>query len=128
MVPKAAKLQVGDLSGTDLVHADDSRAGSEVAPSISVSTSESNPFKSNNLIPISLLASRIAFKYPDPSTNPAPFSEWDPLKPETKHIYSRYTQNVSSRAEQVLSRINVRSAFKMTCLISPPIMYRMDTL
>ena len=29
------------LSGTDLVHADDARAGPEVAPSISVSTSKS---------------------------------------------------------------------------------------
>jgi cystathionine gamma-synthase len=60
---------------------------------------------------MSLLVCWIAFKYPDPSTNPIPFSEWDPLKPETKHIYSRYTQNVSSRAEQVLSRINVRFCF-----------------
>jgi hypothetical protein len=42
MAPKAVKLQVGELSGTDLVHADDGRAGPEVAPSISVSTSEFN--------------------------------------------------------------------------------------
>jgi len=83
MAPKSDKLE--QLSGTDLVHADDARAGPEVGPSISVSTT---------------------FKYPDPSTNPAPFSEWDPLKPETKHIYARYTQNVSTRAEKVLSEIN----------------------
>ena len=53
MAPKSDKLE--QLSGTDLVHADDARAGPEVGPSISVSTSKPCPFtaRSNHLTPIS---------------------------------------------------------------------------
>lgn len=47
MVSKPEKVE--QLSGTDLVHADDAQAGSEVAPSISVSTSKSIPFASAEL-------------------------------------------------------------------------------
>lgn len=72
------------LNGTDLVHADEHMAGQEVAPSVSVSTT---------------------FRYPHPSTNPKPLDQLDP-RASTAHVYSRYTQNVTSRAEQVLSKIN----------------------
>ncbi|KAH8106123.1 cystathionine gamma-synthase [Cristinia sonorae] len=73
------------LSGTDLLHADDDvPRGLEVAPSISVTTT---------------------YKQPD---------AWDPnltldqlnLNNPVRHIYSRYTQAVSTRAEHVLSKIN----------------------
>ncbi|KAH9943348.1 cystathionine gamma-synthase [Epithele typhae] len=70
------------LSGTDLIHADDELHGPEVAPSLSVSTT---------------------FRAPKPHDGPkAEFDTWNP----TQHIYSRYTQNVSGRAERVLSKIN----------------------
>ena len=45
-----------------------------------------------------------AFRAPNPADGPKEaFDEWNP----SQHIYSRYTQNVSSRAERVLSKINV---------------------
>ncbi|OJA13577.1 hypothetical protein AZE42_09726 [Rhizopogon vesiculosus] len=61
----------GQLSGTQLVHGDHG-PGSEVAPSISVTTT----FRA----------------VPDGGA--------------MDHIYSRYSQNVSSRVEQILSKIN----------------------
>ncbi|KAL1944242.1 hypothetical protein VTO73DRAFT_3427 [Trametes versicolor] len=71
------------LNGTQLIHADDELHGAEVAPSISVSTT---------------------FRAPNPleTTDADEFDVWNP----TRHIYSRYTQNVSGRAERVLSKIN----------------------
>ncbi|KAF8719139.1 hypothetical protein AX14_011400 [Amanita brunnescens Koide BX004] len=75
------------LSGTDLVHGDDLKpvAGSEVAPSISVSTTyrSADPTQGKNLA-----GGETDFR------NPA------------RHIYSRSTQPISTRAEQVLSRID----------------------
>ncbi|PPQ92393.1 hypothetical protein CVT25_008743 [Psilocybe cyanescens] len=73
------------LSGTDLVHGDSGFAGSEVAPSISVSTT----FRAlNPLEEASTSLTDVDFRNP------------------TRHGYSRYTQQVSTRAEHVLSRIN----------------------
>ncbi|KAI0654776.1 cystathionine gamma-synthase [Cubamyces menziesii] len=70
------------LSGTALIHADDELHGPEVAPSISVTTT---------------------FRAANPLEVPkAEFDMWDPQR----HVYSRYTQNVSSRVERVLSKIN----------------------
>ncbi|KAM5534316.1 hypothetical protein V8D89_012044 [Ganoderma adspersum] len=78
MAPK----DTNKLSGTQLIHADDELHGPEVAPSISVSTT---------------------FRALDPTKFPKEeFNEWNPQR----HLYSRYTQNVSTRAERVLSKIN----------------------
>ena len=98
MAPK----DTNKLSGTQLIHADDELHGPEVAPSISVSTSQSSkPFPCMVLhtdIPL------IAFRALDPTKFPKQeFDEWNPKQ----HVYSRYTQNVSTRAERVLSKINV---------------------
>ncbi|EMD40651.1 hypothetical protein CERSUDRAFT_111233 [Gelatoporia subvermispora B] len=73
------------LTGTDLVHADDALHGPEVAPSVSVSTT---------------------FRAPPPwSPDAFKLDQLDAWSAK-RHIYSRYTQNVSSRAEKVLSKIN----------------------
>ena len=46
----------------------------------------------------------LAFRAANPLEVPtAEFDMWDPQR----HVYSRYTQNVSSRVERVLSKINV---------------------
>ncbi|CCM04816.1 uncharacterized protein FIBRA_07009 [Fibroporia radiculosa] len=74
------------LTGTVLVHGDDEFAhGQEVAPSISVTSTFRAPLPQNNIPP-----------------NPEDFDFRNP----TRHIYSRYTQNISTRAEHVLSKIN----------------------
>ncbi|KAI0729382.1 cystathionine gamma-synthase [Fomitopsis betulina] len=82
MAPKIAPK----LSGTQLVHGDDELVhGKEVAASISVTTT---------------------FKAPLPESNkPIDLEGFDVRNPE-RHIYSRYTQDVSTRAERVLSKIN----------------------
>ncbi|OAX41723.1 cystathionine gamma-synthase [Rhizopogon vinicolor AM-OR11-026] len=78
----------GQLSGTQLVHGDHHGPGSEVVPSISVTTSE---FSDKKLIDTQ--PRRVAFRaVPDGGA--------------IDHIYSRYSQNVSSRVEQILSKIN----------------------
>ncbi|KAJ8585570.1 cystathionine gamma-synthase [Rhizopogon salebrosus TDB-379] len=69
----------GQLSGTQLVHGDHG-PGREVAPSISV-TSTFRAAPDDDLEGIGLLDSE-------------------------KHVYSRYSQNVTSRVEQILSKIN----------------------
>ncbi|KAF9452457.1 cystathionine gamma-synthase [Macrolepiota fuliginosa MF-IS2] len=78
----------GQLSGTDLIHGDSGvpyfkGAGGAVAPSISVSTT---------------------FRNPHPEENVKPYAQVDLRNPE-RHMYSRYTQEASSRAEHVLSKI-----------------------
>ncbi|TFK55782.1 cystathionine gamma-synthase [Heliocybe sulcata] len=87
MAPKDHKRPA--LSGTDLVHADDiiHRHGGDVAPAISVSTT---------------------FKAPSPEENAKKLTEWDvfDMMNPSRHLYSRYTQTVSTRAEKVLSHIN----------------------
>ncbi|KAF8639426.1 hypothetical protein AX16_010281 [Volvariella volvacea WC 439] len=76
------------LKGTDLIHGDNGLfSRSEVAPSISVTTT---------------------FRQPKPdSSNSKPLSqtEVDFRNPE-RHVYSRYTQEISTRAEHILSRIS----------------------
>ncbi|KAG6335202.1 hypothetical protein ID866_3873 [Astraeus odoratus] len=73
------ELQVG-LSGTVLVHGDHA-LGAEVAPSISVTTT---------------------FRAVPPDGDPDGLAAMNPHQ----HIYSRYSQNVTSRVEQILSKIN----------------------
>ncbi|EIN10726.1 cystathionine gamma-synthase [Punctularia strigosozonata HHB-11173 SS5] len=71
------------LSGTELMHADDQHnVHSEVAPSISVTTT---------------------FRAPHPDSVKTHEIDWQ--NPE-RHLYSRYTQSNSTRAEKVLSKIN----------------------
>ncbi|KDQ64871.1 hypothetical protein JAAARDRAFT_28520 [Jaapia argillacea MUCL 33604] len=81
MAPKADKLK-----GTDLVHGDDDyHSGAEVSPSISVTTT---------------------FRHPKPTSDELEnFNELDFWNP-SRHVYSRYTQGVSTRVEKVLSKIN----------------------
>ncbi|KAF8165442.1 Cys/Met metabolism PLP-dependent enzyme-domain-containing protein [Crassisporium funariophilum] len=74
------------LNGTDLIHGDSAMATSEVAPSISVTTT---------------------FRAPNPSDAVAPTSLADvDMRNPSRHVYSRYTQQISTRAEQILSRVN----------------------
>ncbi|RDB21935.1 hypothetical protein Hypma_011084 [Hypsizygus marmoreus] len=82
MAPKAPKL-----SGTDLIHGDAvaNVYGNEVAPSISVTTT---------------------FRQPNPAIEEVGSLDNDDLRNPSRHIYSRETQQVSTRAEHVLSRIN----------------------
>ncbi|KAI0692250.1 cystathionine gamma-synthase [Cerioporus squamosus] len=84
MAPQA-KDSKNTLNGTDLIHADDSLHGPEVAPSVSVSTT----FRAPNPLEVTVPARE-------------EFNMWNP----TRHVYSRYTQSVSTRAERVLSKIN----------------------
>jgi cystathionine gamma-synthase len=85
----------GQLSGTQLVHGDHG-PGREVAPSISVTTSEfSDTFQELGRDLIIEVAFR-ALPDGDPEGLGA-----------TNHIYSRYSQDVTSRVEQILSKINV---------------------
>ncbi|KAG6902307.1 hypothetical protein C0995_001917 [Termitomyces sp. Mi166 len=76
------------LNGTDLIHYDSSVLGEsngpEVAPSISVSTT---------------------FRAPNPVDAPIDPHNFNMRNPP-RHIYSRYTQQVSTRAEHILSRIS----------------------
>ncbi|KIY46637.1 cystathionine gamma-synthase [Fistulina hepatica ATCC 64428] len=76
------------LSGTDLIHGDREavHGAAEVAPSISVSTT----FRATPI---------------EPGAGPIDLSNVDLRNPE-KHVYSRYTQPVSTRAELILSKIN----------------------
>ncbi|KAK0190989.1 Cys/Met metabolism PLP-dependent enzyme-domain-containing protein [Armillaria mellea] len=78
------------LSGTVLIHGDGAIhpvGGTEVAPSISVSST----FKASS--PEERL-DNVDFKNPE------------------RHVYSRYTQDVSTRAEHILSKINALVFFK----------------
>ncbi|KAG6918921.1 hypothetical protein DXG01_010576 [Tephrocybe rancida] len=74
------------LNGTDLIHYDalSNNVGPEVAPSISVTTT---------------------FRAPEPVSAPIDPQSFDMRNPP-RHVYSRYTQQVSTRAEHILSRIN----------------------
>ncbi|KAI5123419.1 hypothetical protein M0805_006124 [Coniferiporia weirii] len=75
-----SKPEFTTLKGIELIHGDTSRSP-EVAPSISVTTTFRAPKETINL------------------------SEWDPTKPAL-NVYSRYSQDVSTRAEEILSKIN----------------------
>ncbi|KAF5317917.1 hypothetical protein D9611_014420 [Ephemerocybe angulata] len=75
------------LSGTDLIHGDTSVVGAsrrEVAPSISVTTTFRAPKPEDQAIHADLLD----------------------LSNPTRHVYSRYTQDVSTRVEHILGKIN----------------------
>ncbi|KAF8192491.1 Cys/Met metabolism PLP-dependent enzyme-domain-containing protein [Pholiota molesta] len=84
------------LNGTTLIHGDARFAGSEVAPSISVSTS-------------AFLHSEVFFQN-------SSIEDLDIRNP-TRHVYSRYTQEVSTRAEHILSRINASLAASYAALV-----------
>ncbi|KII94743.1 hypothetical protein PLICRDRAFT_148897 [Plicaturopsis crispa FD-325 SS-3] len=71
------------LRAVDLIHGDDHLSGPSVAPHISVTST---------------------FKAPHPSVGVSN-TDFDPRNP-TSHIYSRYTQDNSTRAEHILSKIN----------------------
>lgn len=75
------------LSGTDLIHGDAGVLATdrkEVSPSISVTTT---------------------FRAPKPEEKAS--EEWDlDLQNPARHVYSRYTQDVSTRVEHILSKIN----------------------
>ncbi|EJD01392.1 cystathionine gamma-synthase [Fomitiporia mediterranea MF3/22] len=70
------------VNGTRLIHGDASLSKDEVAPSISVTTTFKTPTDIGTI------------------TN-----GFDPLNP-VRHVYSRYTQDNSTRAEKILSEIN----------------------
>jgi cystathionine gamma-synthase len=99
----------GQLSGTQLVHGDHG-PGREVAPSISVTSSEFSAACQDGRELIISVAFRAA---PDEDL------EGLGLLDSEKHVYSRYSQNVTSRVEQILSKINVGliSGVIATCLI-----------
>lgn len=90
------------LNGTHLIHGDAivPVTGGEVAPSISVTTSTFHIYPRPELAVYVLLA----FRAPNPDDSS--LADIDMRNP-SRHVYSRYTQQVSSRVEQVLSRINV---------------------
>lgn len=91
------------VSGTDLVHADDHVPhGLEVAPHIAVSTSKCL----NQRNSIKTYIHRVAYKNPKPWTPENGLDKLDAWNPPY-HVYSRYTQGTSTRAERVLSKINV---------------------
>ena len=105
MVPHAkGNSNVNKLSGTDLIHGDDGLHGPEVAPSISVSTSTFGAVcaRYGELT----VRDTAAFRLPSPMEEPPAKKEFDVWKP-TRHIYSRYTQGVTTRVEHVLSKITV---------------------
>ncbi|KAF9469101.1 Cys/Met metabolism PLP-dependent enzyme-domain-containing protein [Collybia nuda] len=83
-------LKSGNLNGTVLVHGDAKSVannGPEVGPSISVTTTFRQPNPSDEVLG-SLASSGVDFRNPP------------------RHVYSRYTQQVRTRAEHVLSQIN----------------------
>ncbi|KAG6813503.1 hypothetical protein H0H92_010528 [Tricholoma furcatifolium] len=75
------------LNGTDLIHFDaqNTSVGPEVAPSISVSTT---------------------FRAPKPLSDAPILPDDLDMRNPSRHIYSRYTQQVSTRAEHILSHKN----------------------
>ncbi|KAF9058074.1 Cys/Met metabolism PLP-dependent enzyme-domain-containing protein [Panaeolus papilionaceus] len=82
----AAKLL--KLNGTDLIHGDSEglkRPGEAVAPSISVTTT---------------------FRGPNPLDHPLSGLTDVDMRNPGRHVYSRYTQSNTTRAEHILSRIN----------------------
>ena len=105
------------LKPTDLIHGDAHIATrgdrAEVAPSISVSTSAFRQSDGRSLFAVACfiitdsphlpIAFRASLNAEDEMFDPVNFR--DP----TRHVYSRYTQDVSTRAEHVLSKINVKS-------------------
>ena len=96
MAPHAkGNSNVNKLSGTDLIHGDDGLHGPEVAPSVSVSTSKFGlPGRHRHGMQEVLTMVLTAFRLPNPMEEP-PEEEFDMWNP-SRHIYSRYTQGVST--------------------------------
>lgn len=93
------------LSGTVLVHGDDRRGSSSVAPAINVSTSKQASCSSLSSNSLTDSYSTLAHKIPEGAGHA---DSLDALNPE-RHVYSRYSADAVIRAEQVLSKITVRS-------------------
>lgn len=91
------------LNGTQLIHGDSRFAGPEVAPSISVTTSELFRTRAGKWCMI--ICSSPAFRSQNPLKDEV--SDVLDLRNPVNHVYSRYTQQVSTRAEHILSQINV---------------------
>ncbi|EGO21041.1 hypothetical protein SERLADRAFT_475678 [Serpula lacrymans var. lacrymans S7.9] len=72
------------LNGTHLIHGDSGFSGTEVSPSISVTTT---------------------FRVPHPDEH-APGADGFDWQNPSRYMYSRYTQNVSTRVEHILNKIN----------------------
>ena len=87
--------------GTSLLHLDDEFSDAPVAPAIAVSTSQFYLALVTQLY--DYLFAPSAYKASETET---PWSEWDPLSPHTP-VYSRYTQNVSTRVEKVIGALHV---------------------
>jgi cystathionine gamma-synthase len=50
----------------------------------------------------------VAFRQPNPVDNPTgSLASAVDFRNPTRHVYSRYTQQVSTRAEHILSQVNV---------------------
>ena len=99
---------LGPELATDLVHADHEFHGSEVSPSISVTTSSSFPLyldKSGHHI--SWVS---AFRQTESSVFPVQdiLDRPELIRGTKANTYSRASQSVSTRVEHVLSKINVR--------------------
>jgi hypothetical protein len=93
------------VSGTTLIHGDSAVNGgskTDVAPPISVTTSEDRVLRYWLCLDIGLFA---AFRTPH-GKPPAAEGDIDFRNPPS-HVYSRYTQDISTRAEHILSEINV---------------------
>ena len=93
------------LNGTHLIHGDSIHpvSGGEVAPSISVTTSAFIRVRGKKEPVVHVL---LAFRAPSGSLAEADGID---IRNPSRHVYSRYTQQVSTRAEHILSRINVMS-------------------
>ncbi|EIM88570.1 cystathionine gamma-synthase [Stereum hirsutum FP-91666 SS1] len=85
----APKSDVSRLSGTDLIHADEAFSDTNVAPSISVSTTFKQAVDGPLAAALDITRDAEMFRSPD-----------------SKHVYSRYTQQTYSRVEAILSKIN----------------------
>lgn len=93
------------VNGTVLIHGDADVVAtqrSEVAPSISVTTSVFNP----TFLSSSVLFALIAFRAPKPEDNVPPV-DLDDLWNPPRHVYSRETQSNTTRVEHILSKVNV---------------------
>jgi hypothetical protein len=79
---------------------------------------------------IRLLTHKSAFRAPRPGEHAAAEKELELYNP-SRHVYSRYTQDVSTRAEHILGKVNVRPRIEPYLVVrhSPiPLCYRADML
>lgn len=101
------KVKQTNVKAADLIHGDESHGKMEVAPSVSVSTSKTFATMALNqsLRVLTRTVSGVAFRTPHPKEN-FTLDDFDPRNP-SRHVYSRYTQDIGTRAEKILSKINV---------------------